>query len=108
MPWLQLVLAATFLTCMFIITWREPKLRSTSVRQSTTVRQSTSVRRARRRRRGGSAFRAALTTLDTGQADLIVTPARDIAGWASANGYRVEPARDGTDRWEIRSRAPRP
>lgn len=34
-------------------------------------------------------FREALTKLDLGDVDLIVTPAADAARWAEENGYRV-------------------
>jgi ABC-type amino acid transport substrate-binding protein len=35
-------------------------------------------------------FREALTKLDLGQADVIVTPEVDAAQWARDHGYRVD------------------
>lgn len=40
-------------------------------------------------------FLATLTTLDLGEADLIITPSSRAAEWARANGYQIE-----VDFWE--------
>lgn len=37
-------------------------------------------------------FRAALTTIDLGQAELVVTPHKEAADWARDHGYRIDEA----------------
>lgn len=48
------------------------------------------------------AFLTALTQVDLGEADLIVTPSAEVAQWAERRGYRiVRDAQDGMPIYEI-------
>jgi hypothetical protein len=47
-------------------------------------------------------FRAAITQIDLGEVDLIVTPSAEVARWAERHGYRIERgSQGGTSIYEI-------
>ncbi|GIH21469.1 hypothetical protein [Rugosimonospora africana] len=50
----------------------------------------------------GQAVRQALTAMDVGEADLVLTPLAEIAGWAQRRGYVIRSHHDnGTTIYEI-------
>lgn len=56
-----------------------------------------------------AAFRAVLTKIDLGEADLVVTPSPEVAQWAEQHGYRIKrDSQNGTPIYEIWGNPARP